>query len=154
MLRRSVDAFKRLGPQLARGFRRKEDNPRSVLDGNRPVIAGYIPVKLVMVIKEPLGVADGIPDVDRFHRVDGAGDVDLELEKAAAGAFLILELAAVFVCDGVQLDEDLVVGPSRTGIVHRDITINAVIFAAEGEGDLLFDAGGTVLVHVNVALEI
>src|SRR5712672_2767248 len=75
------------------------------------------------------------------------------MKKTAAGLFLDLELIAAFIRNGPKLDEQRVIGPRWTGIIHRDVAINAVILAGEDKSYLLFDPRRAIVLHVDVAVE-
>src|ERR1041384_6005282 len=87
-----------------------------MLNADRPVIAGRVPVKLVMVFKEARRVGHRIFNVDSFRGVGGSRDINLQVEIAAAGLLLNLELAAFVVGDRTEFDEDGVIGAGRAGI--------------------------------------
>jgi hypothetical protein len=114
-----------------------------MVDGNRPIVAGHVPVELgviiVVTVEEANSITHGVFDVDDARRVDRAGNVDLEIAIGSRLARLVLQLVTVFVGDAQDIDKQRVVGSLRSGILDRDGTVNAVPLAGEGESDFFAD---------------
>src|SRR4030088_3135429 len=98
----------------------------SVVDGHRPVVAGDIPVELVMVFEEARSIAYAVNDFNRARGVDGVGDENLQIAVCAGGRRLILKFAAATVGDTGDVDEQFVVSAIRPRIFYWDSAVNAV----------------------------
>src|SRR5690348_3093780 len=83
LLFRAVSTGERLGAQAAGSVVGKVHEGGGVVDGNGPVVAGHIPVKLVVLIKKAGGIANAIADADGLGGVHRAGNVDLQIAIAA-----------------------------------------------------------------------
>ena len=119
-----------------------------MVDGNRPIVAGHIPVELGVTfsgtIEEADAVANGIIDVDYARGVDRAGNVDFEIAGSSGLARIVLQLASVFVGDAHDIEKERVVGSVRSGIFDRDGAVNAVPLTDESESDFFADQGGAI----------
>src|SRR5258708_1201994 len=123
-----------------------------MMNGDGPVVAGYVPVELVVIVEKLGGVADGVLNVDRPGGIGGAGHKDFELKKSAGGFFLILQRRAGVVSDRAEFDKQRIVGAAGPRIVHGNVAVNAVILAGEDKGDLLADSRRAVFIHMNGAV--
>jgi hypothetical protein len=117
------------------------DEGGGMLDGNGPVIAGHIPVELVILIEEPSRVANRVIDVDGFRGIDRIGNIDFQVAVSTRGAGIIFQCSAGVVHDAVHLQEERVIGAVRTGILERNGAMDSVPLAIEDEIDAFFDVG-------------
>src|ERR1039457_437713 len=114
-----------------------------MMDGSRPIVAGYVPVELggivVATIEEADTVAHGIIDVDDSRRVDRIRNVNCEVAVVPGLAGIVLQFLSLFVGDGDDIDEEGAVRTVRSWIFDWDRATNAVPLAGECEGDLFAD---------------
>jgi len=61
------------------------DAGAGVLDGNGPIVAGDVPVELVILVEEARAVAHAIGKLNCARGVDGIGDVNFEVVIGAGG---------------------------------------------------------------------
>src|ERR1700675_2284494 len=123
-----------------------------MVDGNRPIVAGHVPVRLGVTISGAISrtvekadaVANGVIDVDYARGVDRAGNVDFEIPGGSGLARIVLQLVSVFVGDAHDVEKERVVGSVRAGIFDGDGAVNAVPLADESEGDFFADQGRAV----------
>ena len=52
---------------------------RGVINRNGPIVAGHVPVELVMIGEEARAVTNRVDDLDGARGVDRAGDVNLQI---------------------------------------------------------------------------
>src|SRR5581483_6545082 len=90
----AVHAGKCLRAQLARGGGGQSYGGGCSVDRNRPVIAGHVPVELVVGIEIANRVRAAVVDEDGLGGIHRAGNVDLQLAVAAFAAALVLESLA------------------------------------------------------------
>src|SRR5215813_11564188 len=109
------------------------------VNGHFPVMAGDVPVKLVVVLKKLGGIQNGVLDVDCPGGVDCARNKNLELEIAIGGVFFKLEFRATVIGDAIYGDEKGIIGAVRSRILHGNAAINTLVLPGEGETDLLGD---------------
>ena len=147
-LLRTVGAGEGLRAHVSGGVFGQSHEGRSVVDGNRPIVAGHVPVELGVIIvvatEEADAIADGVIDVDDARRIDRAGNVDLEIAVGSGLAGIVFQLVSVFVGDAQDIDKERVVGSLRSGILDRNGAVNAVPLADESQGDFFADQGGAV----------
>ena len=115
-----------------------------MVDGNRPIVAGDVPVELVVAIEEADAVANGVVDVDDARRVDRVGNIDFQIAIGAGLAGIVLQLVSVFVGDARDIEKERVVGAVRSGILDRNGAVNAVPLADESQGDFFADQGRAI----------
>ena len=79
-----------------------------MVDRNRPIVAGHVPVELGVTfagtLEEADAVANGIIDVDDARGVEGAGNIDFEIASGSGLARIVLQLASVFVGDAHDIE--------------------------------------------------
>ena len=123
-----------------------------MVDGNRPIVAGYVPVELGVIvaiisattIEEADAVANLVIDVDDARGVDRAGNVDLQIAVGSGLARIVLQLVSVFVGDAQDIEKERVVGALGSGILDRNGAVNAVPLADESECDFFADQGRAI----------
>ena len=76
-----------------------------VIDRHRPVVAGYVPVELVIVTEKARSIAYAVGNLNRTRGVHGVGDVDFQVTGATGSCGIVLELAAVAIGDAGDADE-------------------------------------------------
>ena len=115
-----------------------------MIDGNGPIVAGYVPVELIVTIEEADAIADGVIDVDYARRVDCAGNVDLEIAIVPRLARIVLQFVSGFVSYAQDIDKQRVVGSLRPGILDGNGAVNAVPRADKRQGDFFADQGPAI----------
>src|ERR1044072_4769883 len=110
-----------------------------MVDGNRPVVAGYIPVKLVVVGKESRAVVNCVLNLDRANRVDRVRDVNLQIAEPFRGLAFILQLLTTAIRNTINVKKQRVIGSVRTGIVDGNRAMNTVPLAEEDKLDALLN---------------
>ena len=88
----------------------------SLLDGDGPLVAGDIPVELVVVVEEAEGVGDDVLDGNGARAVVGVGNIDFQFEVLALAAGFEFQWTAVFVGDALDVEEKGVVQAARAGV--------------------------------------
>src|ERR1039458_7489694 len=144
----TVDAGEGLSAQPSGGIFGEGHEGRGMVDGNRPIVAGHVPVELgviiVVTVEEADAITNGVVDVDYARRVDRAGNVDLEIAVGSGLARVVLQLISVFVGDAQDVEKQRVVGSLRAGILDWYGAVNAVPLAGEGESDFFADQGRAI----------
>src|SRR5437660_10853372 len=133
-----------------------------MVDGNRPIVAGHVPVELGVIvygtisgiIEEADAVANGVIDVDYARRVDCAGNVDFEIAGGSGLARIVLQLVPIFVGDAHDIEKERVVGSVRSGIFDGDGAVNAVPLTDKSQGNFFADQGGAIGGNGDGVLEI
>jgi hypothetical protein len=123
-----------------------------MVDGNRPIVAGHVPVELGVTfsgdlagtIEETDAVADRVIDVDYARRVDRSGKVDFEIAVGSGLAGIVLQLVSALVGDADDFEKERVVRSLRSGILDGNGAVNSVPLADEGQRDLFADQGGAI----------
>src|ERR1700674_2495196 len=119
-----------------------------MVDGNRPIVAGHVPVELGVTfsgtIEEADAVANGAVNVDDARCVDRAGNIDFEIAGGSGLARIVLQLVSVFVGDAHNVEKERVVGSVRSGIFDGDGAVNAMPLTDESEGDFFADQGRAI----------
>src|ERR1700681_4506950 len=119
-----------------------------MVDRNRPIVAGHVPVELGITfsgtIEEADAVANGIIDVDDARRVNCAGNIDFEIAGGPGLRCIVLQLVPVFVGDAHDIEKECVVGAVRSGIFDGNGAVNAVPITDESESDFFADQGGAI----------
>src|SRR6202795_538310 len=150
-LPRTVGAGEGLSAQLSGGIFGQGHEGGGMVDGNRPIVAGHVPVELGVIISGAISgaisrtvekadaVANGVIDVDDAGGVDRAGNVDFEIPGGSGLARIVLQLASVFVGDAHDIEKERVVGSVRSGIFDRDGAVNAVPLTDESERNFFVD---------------
>ena len=83
----------------------KDDVSAGGLDGIVPVVAGNIPVELIMIVEEAKGVGDNVFDGNGASGVVGIGNKDFEFAVLTLAAGFIFQGAAIFVADGFDVEK-------------------------------------------------
>ncbi len=125
-----------------------------VIDRHRPVVAGDIPVKLVVVFEITDAVADDVADLHRARGVHRVRDVDFQIAIAAGSLGLVLQLLAGAVGDRRDIQKQRVVRAARAGILDRDGAVNAVPLADEDEIDALLHQCRAVIADQDGVLKV
>ena len=134
---RAVDAGERLRAQTPRSAGRELHVSGSLIDRHRPVVAGHVPVELVVIVEEARRVRDRISNDDGLLRVLGAGNEDLQLAIGALAVRLVFQRVAVAVGNALYFQKQTIVGSVRAGIVDGNGAINSLEAAVEDHGDAL-----------------
>src|ERR1035441_3793960 len=141
----TVDAGEGLSAQPSGGIFGEGHEGRGMVDGNRPIVAGHVPVELgvtiVVTVEEADAITNGVVDVDYARGVDQIGNVDFEIAVGSGLARVVLQLISVFVGDAQDVEKQRVVGSLRAGILDWYGAVNAVPLAGEGESDFFADQG-------------
>src|ERR1019366_1788794 len=141
----TVDAGEGLSAQPSGGIFGEGHEGRGMVDGNRPIVAGHVPVELgvtiVVTVEEADSITNRVVDVDYARGVDRAGNVDFEIAVGSGLARVVLQLISVFVGDAQDVEKQRVVGSLRAGILDWYGAVNAVPLAGEGESDFFADQG-------------
>src|SRR5207253_9876052 len=74
-----------------------------MIDRNRPVVAGYVPIEFVVAVEVTNAVAHRVADLDGLSRVNRIGNIDLHIPVTAGSVRLVLQLVAIAVGDGNKL---------------------------------------------------
>src|SRR6202162_4250140 len=125
-----------------------------MIDRNWPVVAGDIPVELVVTFKIAYAVADDVIDLHCPRRVDRVGNVNFQIAIAAGSRGLILQLLTRAISDGLDIQEQRVVCSLRTGIIDRNGAVNSVPLPDEDEADALFDQRRSIAADRDHILEV
>ena len=149
---RSVGAGEHVGPD-AGGAGGQPHAGGGVLDRHLPLVAGDVPVQLVVGVEEPHGVRHPVADHHVARGVHGAGHPDLERAVMARAAALDLERRALAVGDRRRLQVQMEREPLRRAVLDRDVADDAVPGAREPEPDLLPDLGHAGGLHGDVGVE-
>ena len=115
-----------------------------MIDRHRPVVAGDVPVELVVIFEITDAVADNVVDLHRARGVDGVRDIDFQIAVVAGSFGFVLQLLSGAVGDGGDIQKQGVVRASRAGIFDRDGAMNAVPLADKDELDALLNQGGAI----------
>jgi hypothetical protein len=153
-LSRAVDAGEGLRAHGSVGRVGEVHTGTGVIDGHGPVVAGHVPIELVVAVEKTCAVADTVGDLDDARSIDGVRDVDFEIAIRAGNRGVVLQLRPVFVGNASDIDEEPVVSAVRPGIFDGDIAVNAVPFAYKFQGDGLVDQSATVRVDGDGVLKI
>src|ERR1019366_7498002 len=122
---------------LSGGGAGQGDEGRGLVDGHLPVIAGDVPVELVVVLKKAHSVGGAVGDVYGALGV-GASGVDSQDEELVVGAvgdglgasaLLEADVLAAFIGDRFDLEKKLVGGAIRARILDRNVALDAVVSA-------------------------
>src|SRR5208282_609664 len=124
-----------------------------VIDGDGPIVAGHVPVELVVLIEKARAVAHAVGDLNRARSIDRVGNVYLQIAVGAGSRRIVFELAAAFVGDAGDVHEELVVRAVRSGIFDRDLAVNAMPLAHKCQSDRFIDQGAAILVDGDGVLE-
>ena len=123
--RRAIGAGEDIGADVGGAF--GKNNARAGgLDGDVPLVAGNVPIELVVILEETQGVGNGVFNGDGLRGVVGIGDVNLELAIVAYAAGLEFEAVAVGVGDGFDVEKQRVIEPLRCDVFDRDAAVQAV----------------------------
>ena len=133
----------------------KNDAGAGGFDGHVPLIAGNVPVELVVIVEKFDGVGDGVLDGDGLDGVIGVGDVDFEFAVVADAAGIEFEVVAAAVGDIFHAEKERVVQALRSAVFDGDGTIQAVPGAADEVGfDFFGDVDGAVAGDDDVGIEV
>src|SRR5208282_6304127 len=125
-----------------------------VIDGDGPIVAGHVPVELVVLIEKARAVAHAVGDLNRARSIDRVGNVYLQIAVGAGSRRIVFELAAVFVGDAEDVHEELVVRAVRSGIFDGNRAVYAVPLADENQSDGFVDQSAAVVVDGDGVLKI
>src|ERR1700682_4243242 len=143
----TIGAGEGLSAQSSGGIFGQGHEGGGMVDGNRPIVAGHVPVELGVIISGAISgaisrtvekadaVANGVIDVDYARGVDRAGNVDFEIAGSSGLARIVLQLVSVFVGDAHDIEKERVVGSVRSGIFDGDGAVNPVPLTDESESD-------------------
>ena len=117
----------------------------SGFDGDAGLVAGNVPIEFIVIVEEFEGVGDGVVDGDGAGAVVRVGDVDFQVEVVALAAGFKAEFGAGVVGDVLDVEEKGVVQAAGSGILHRNVAVDAMPWATdELEGDVFGDVDGAV----------
>src|SRR5581483_4668058 len=122
--------------------------------GHGPIISGDVPIELIMVGEVADCIRCRVGDLDCLGGVHRAGNVNLELTRAARSAALILELVTVVVRDLLNLQKQGVIGAAGSRIFHGNVAVDPVKLAVELNCNPLGDGGSSVLSDAYSAMEV
>ena len=118
----------------------EDDMGAGGLDGIVPLVAGDVPVELIMIVEETEGVGDDVLDGNSAGGVVGIGNKDFEFAVLAFAAGFKFQWATLFVTDGFHVEKEAVVHAAGTSVFDGNIAINAVPGAADKfAGDIFSD---------------
>ena len=124
------------------------------LDGYVPLVAGNVPIELVVIFKKFDGVGDGVLDGDGLNGIIGVGDVDFEFAVMAHAAGIEFEAVADCVGDIFHGEKQGVVQALRSTILDGNGAIQAVPGSADEVGfDFFGDIDGAVTGDDDVGIE-
>ena len=133
----------------------KDDAGAGCFDGYVPLIAGNVPIELVVIFKKFDGVGDGVLDGDGLDGIIGIGDVDFEFAVMADAAGIEFEAAAAAVGDIFHAEKERVVQALGSAVFDGDGAIQAVPGAADEVGfDFFGDVDGAVAGDDDVGVEV
>ena len=150
---RAVLSGESLRAKLATGVRREDDMGRSAVDGHRPVVAGDVPVKLVVIVEPAHSISHRVMDLDRPGRVHRIGNVDRQVAIAVLRFRLILEMVAGAIGHTGDIKEQGVIGAVRTGILDGDVAIDAMVRADEDHVEVLGNVDDPILRDRDLGIE-
>ncbi len=101
---RVVRASEDVGADVG-GSRREHNAGPGREDGGGPLVAGDIPVELVVIFEKAQGVGDGVFDGDGLGGVVGVGEVDFQLAIVTLAAGVEFERLAMAVADALDVEE-------------------------------------------------
>ncbi len=84
---------------------RQRDERFRMRDRDRPVVAGDVPVKLVVILESADRVAYRVVDVHNARGILCSGDKDLQIAEVAGLARLIFKFFAVLVGYALHVDK-------------------------------------------------
>jgi len=125
-----------------------------VLDGNGPIVAGDVPVELVVLVEEACAIAHAIGKLNCARGVDGVGDVNFQVAIGAGSGGVVFESGAIFVGDAGDGDEELVIRAVWAGILDGNGAVNAVPLSDENQRDGFVDQSAAVRVYGDGVLKI
>src|SRR5512146_3358222 len=97
-----------------------------------PVVAGHVPVQLVVAVEEPYTVLNFVLDVDLPRGINSAWNVDLEVPIGSVfDRTLVFELLSSIVGDGTDFQEQRVISPMWPGVLDGQSTMDAMPLAEE-----------------------
>jgi hypothetical protein len=126
---------------------------RSAVDGHRPVIAGDVPIKLVMIVKPAHSISHRVMDLDRPGRIHRIGNADGEAAIAVQRFRLILEMVAGAIGHTGDIKEQGVIGAVRTGILDGDVAMDAMVRADEDQVEALCNVDDPILRDRDLGVE-
>src|SRR5438270_11890082 len=111
-----------------------------MIDGYRPVVTGYVPVELVMILKVANAVAHVVNDFDSASGVHSIRDQYLQISQTMSDAGFILQLLTCGIGDSDDINQQCVIGATGTRIFDRNKAMDAMPFADENQGQALADS--------------
>ena len=97
-----------------------------MIDRHRPVVAGDIPVELVMIFEIADTVANDVVDFYRARGIYSVGDENFQIAVAAGSFGFVFQLLTGAVGDRGDIQKQRVVRASRPRIFDWDGAVNAV----------------------------
>ena len=131
---RAIGSGEGLGTDAGR-LRRKEDAYGSLLDGDIPLVAGDVPIQLVMVLEKFQAVPDKVFQHEGAGGICGAGNPDPEVPVMPLPAAFEFERGALLVRHGDAIQKQSVVEPLRSTIFHGNQPLDTVPGAFEARAD-------------------
>src|SRR5579863_1484829 len=95
--RRAVGSGESLRAQRARGRIREADQRGRMIDRHRPIVAGHIPVKLVVIFEEAGAVANRVIDLDGAGGIDRIGNINLEVTEPIRSRRFVFQFVTIAV---------------------------------------------------------
>src|SRR5262249_27347474 len=124
-------------------------------NGNRPLITGYVPVELVVIVEETQCVGDDVLDVDGLNGIVGIRNVDLEFAVVTVTGRLVSERPPIGVSDFLDGKEKRVVEALRRDVFDRNGSVepmpaDAIEMGLDGLGDVYRRIG----MYDNIGVEV
>jgi hypothetical protein len=123
--RERVGASKHISANICRAFG-KDDVRAGGLNGNVPLVAGDVPVELVVVLEEAQRVGNRIFNGDVVRGIVGIWNVNLEPAVMTLAAGLVLESAAAPVHDAPHVEKQRVIQPLWRDVLNWNRSIKPV----------------------------
>ncbi len=101
------------------------------LDGNIPIVAGYVPVKLVVIVEEANRIENAIADDYGAGGVIRVRHVDFEFRVTPLAALLVLKGVGIVIGDAERFEKKRVVQALRSGVFDGNGAIESIPGAGE-----------------------
>ena len=102
-----------------------------MIDRHRPIIAGHVPVELVVIFEKARAVANRVIDLDGAGSIDRIGNENLQITETVRGGLLVFQLAAAAVRHPGDAQKQSVVRSPRSRIFDWDEAVNAMPLAVK-----------------------
>ena len=133
----------------------KNDVGAGGLDGHIPLVAGNVPIELVVIFEKFDGVGDGVLDGDGLDGIISVGDVDFEFAIMPDAAGIEFQAVAVAIGDIFHIEKQGIVQALRRDVFDGNGTVQAVPGAADEVGfDFFGDVDGAVAGDDDVGIEV